>query len=188
MVEGPPWRTVSRPLAVLRSTSARTVESRMASLKSASRRSAPLRFASRRIAPLRFAPLRSATLRSAPLRFASLRSALLRFAPLRFACLRYTRLRSALLRFAPPRFALPRFGLMSRCCALHSFQAATPSFRIARCSSFAIVCHPSHRVNYRATLVESSWERKSYQLLQQFTTWRHLPAGPMANAELPHPG
>jgi hypothetical protein len=97
-----------------------------------------------------------------------MRSAKKRFAPTRFALLRFAFVRLALRRsvrliFAPTSSASPRSSIISGCCFLHSFQAATPFFRIARCSSFAIVCHPPHRVNYRATLAESWRERKSYQ-------------------------
>ena len=161
-------RFALKRFAPLRFARLRFAPLRFAPVKLARRRSAPLRFATVRLAPLRLAPLRSAPLRFASLRFAPWRSASLRFAPLRLAMLRpaplrFAPLRSAPLRSAPLRSAPLRSALiMSGCRSLHSFHSAAPFFRIARYSSFAIG-HPPHRVNYRATLVESGRECNSYQ-------------------------
>ena len=111
---------------------------------------------------IRFAEVRPAEVRPSEVRLIEPRPLEARPDQVRFAEVRSDKVRRAevhmfeirLVEVCPTEVRPPEIQPYLRMLrSLHSFQASTPFFRIARCSSFAIVCHPPHRVNYRATLM-----------------------------------
>ncbi len=110
---------------------------------------------------MRLARKRLASERSAPPRFASLR-----VAPGSAALIRLARKRLASERSAPPRFASLRnaplrFGCLSRCVALHVFQAREPFLRSLRwCRSatgYLLACPSLSLYDYGRELTRTCW-------------------------------